>query len=319
MTPSPPTAPTTEPPTGLRALLSRHPLTAFFVLALGASWLAWTPYVLSNNGLGLWDLTFPGGALGSQLLGMLPGAYLGPIGSAVLITALTEGRPGLRAWASRLWRWRASWRWYVGILLGVPAAIIVATQVLGHQMATPSTAWTMILVAYVPGLLLQMVTTGLAEEPGWRDFALPRLQRRVGPLGSAAVLGPIWALWHMPLFLTEWGGWPDAPWYRPLVFTGFCITFGIVMTWVFNHTRESLPLAMLLHTSVNNFSSVAWSQLFPHLDVDDLQLALLLAALVGSAVIITLTRGRLGYRGSAPAGEGTAASVPADVSSAAGS
>jgi membrane protease YdiL (CAAX protease family) len=162
-------------------------------------------------------------------------------------------------------------------------------------MAAPSQAWLFVLVAYVPGLILQMITTGLAEEPGWRDFALPRLQRKVGPLGSAFVLGPIWALWHMPLFLTDWAGWPDVSWYAPIVFAAFCVTFGIVMTWVFNRTGQSLPLAMLLHTSVNNYASVASTELFPGVDADRFQLAVLLAAGIGAAIVIVATRGRLGY------------------------
>lgn len=289
------TLPVTEPDQGLRAFVSRHQLSTFFVLALAASWLAWTPYVLSNSGLGLWDLTFPGGMIGGQLLGMLPGAYLGPIGSAALVTGIVGGRAGLRAWVVGMWRWRASWRWYAGILIGVPATIIIATQAVGGQMAAPSQAWLFVLVAYVPGLLMQMITTGLAEEPGWRDFALPRLQRKVGPLGSAFVLGPIWALWHMPLFLTDWAGWPDVRWYAPLVFAAFCVTFGIVMTWVFNRTGQSLPLAMLLHTSVNNYASVASTELFPSVDADRFQLAVLLAAGIGAAIVIVATRGRLGY------------------------
>ena len=295
-TTQPETRPVTEPDQGLRGFVRRHQLSTFFVLALAASWLAWTPYVLSNSGLGVWDLTFPGGMIGGQLLGMLPGAYLGPIGSAALVTGIVGGRAGLRAWVVGMWRWRASWRWYAGILIGVPVTIIVATQAVGGQMAAPSQAWLFVLVAYVPGLILQMITTGLAEEPGWRDFALPRLQRKVGPLGSAFVLGPIWALWHMPLFLTDWAGWPDVSWHAPLVFTAFCVTFGIVMTWVFNRTGQSLPLAMLLHTSVNNYASVASTELFPGVDADRFQLAVLLAAGIGAAIVIVATRGRLGYR-----------------------
>ena len=294
-TTQPMTRPVTEPDQGLRGFVRRHQLSTFFVLALAASWLAWTPYVLSNSGLGVWDLTFPGGMIGGQLLGMLPGAYLGPIGSAALVTGIVGGRAGLRAWVVGMWRWRASWRWYAGILIGVPATIIIATQAVGGQMAAPSQAWLFVLVAYVPGLILQMITTGLAEEPGWRDFALPRLQRKVGALGSAFVLGPIWALWHMPLFLTDWAGWPDVSWYAPLVFAAFCVTFGIVMTWVFNRTGQSLPLAMLLHTSVNNYASVASTELFPGVDAARFQFAVLLAAGIGAAIVILATRGRLGY------------------------
>lgn len=64
--------------------IRRRPLTWFFTLAFLLSWAAWTPYVLSRNGVGIWDFTFPAVGGTSQLLGVLPGAYLGPITSALL-------------------------------------------------------------------------------------------------------------------------------------------------------------------------------------------------------------------------------------------
>jgi membrane protease YdiL (CAAX protease family) len=167
----------------------------------------------------------------------------------------------------------------------------------GGQITAPSV---LVVAAYVPGLLIQMITTGLAEEPGWRDFALPRMQRRFGPLAGTMILGPLWALWHLPLFLTEWGGWPDADWTRPVTFTVFCIAFNIVMTWVFNSTGESLPLAMLLHVSVNNFASVVWSEVFPTIDVDLAQRAMASGAIVVAVAVLIGTRGRLGYSGPRP-------------------
>lgn len=277
---------------GLRGLTARRPVTVFFVLANLASWIAWIPYVLSNHGLGVWDVTFPGGPLGSQLLGVLPGAYLGPIASAALVTAVADGRAGLREWAGRLWRWRVSWRWYVGILLGVPAVFVLATLFVGGQAQVPSL---MVLAVFVPGLLLQMITTGLAEEPGWRDFALPRLQRSAGPLGAAAIVGPLWGVWHLPLFLTQWGGGPDVAWYRPVEFIAVCVALNVVMQWVFNRTGQSLPMAMLLHVSINNFASVVWSDMFPGLSTDYVQHALLLGSSVAAGVLLVATRGRLGY------------------------
>ncbi|WP_197429939.1 CPBP family intramembrane glutamic endopeptidase, partial [Auraticoccus cholistanensis] len=272
---------------------SSHPLLTFFLLANLLSWTAWTPYVLSRNGLGLWDYRFPELLGSSQLTGVLPGAYLGPIFSAFLVTALADGRPGLRRWVGRLLRWKVSWKWYAVSLLGVPAVLLVTGTVFsGGRVGTPSVV---LLAAYLPGLVLQMVTTGLAEEPGWRDFALPRLQRRFGPLGAAMVLGPLWSLWHMPLFLSDWGGWPDWHWTQPLVFTVFCVSFNVVMSYVFNRTGQSLPLSMLLHVSVNNFSSVLWTDLFPTLGPDVTLVSQATAAVVVASLVLVLTRGRLGY------------------------
>jgi membrane protease YdiL (CAAX protease family) len=225
---------------------------------------------------------------------MLPGAYLGPITSAFVVTAIAGGAAGLREWGARLWKWRVRWRWYAITLLGVPAAIVLTGVVFsGGQVFAPSSA---ALASYVPFLLFQMITTGLAEEPGWRDFSLPRLQTRFGPLRAALILGPLWALWHFPLFLTEWGGWPDADWTRPVAFTVFCIAFNIVMSWIFNSTGQSLPLSMLAHVSVNNFSSVLWSEMFPTVGQQLVMPAFAAVSVVAAVVVLVLTRGRLGYR-----------------------
>jgi uncharacterized protein len=287
--------------TGLRGFIRRRPLISFFVLANLMSWVAWVPYILSATGLGIWDFTFPSLLGSTQFTGVLPGAYLGPILSAFIVTAVADGREGVRRWVGRMTKWRVSWVWYLVTAVGVPATIIVAgLAVSDGDIHLPPVA---VLVAYLPGLLLQMVTTGLAEEPGWRDFALPRLQRKIGPLAGTLVLGPLWALWHLPLFLSEWGGWPDVTWTRVGGFAAFCCVFSVVVTWVFNRTGQSLPLVMLLHVGVNNFMSLAYSDMFPSIaSAEQASLVTLLAGTMAAIVVLVATRGRLGYR---PAQEST--------------
>ncbi|NAZ84022.1 CPBP family intramembrane metalloprotease [Kineococcus sp. R8] len=285
--------PRTSPP-GPRAVLDRWPLTAFFVLAFGLSWLAWAPYVLSRNGTGLLEFSFPSLLGTSQLLGVLPGAYLGPVTAALVVTALTEGRPGLRAWRGRLLRFRVGWRWYLGVGVGVPVSILAATFVLPGAWAAVRPVGALLLLAYLPMLALQLVTTALAEEPGWRDFALPRLQDRLGAVPGTVVLGLLWGAWHLPLFLTEWGG-RDVGWTQPLLFVAACVPLSLVMTWVFNRTGQSVPLVMLLHAGINSTYSLLWPAVFPALDHDrDTLVVQLVATTVATAVLLVATRGRLG-------------------------
>ncbi|RDH99381.1 membrane protease YdiL (CAAX protease family) [Curtobacterium sp. AG1037] len=284
-------------------LAARHPIATFAVLALGLSWLAWIPYILSPHGLGVWDVHFPELLGTAQFTGILPGALLGPLGSAFLVTALADGRPGLLRWVGRLWCWRVPWRWYALALVGVPLLVVLTgLPFSGGQVQAPTA---LALVALVPGLVVQLFTTGLSEEPGWRDFALPRLQERFGPLGAVAVLGPLWALWHMPLYLSDWGGWPDAHWSEPLVFALFTITFNVVMTWVFNRTGESLPVALLLHVGVNNTISTLWADMYPGMTAGTMMHGLAIVSTVAAVVLLVATRGRLGYpgaRGDRPGG-----------------
>nr|WP_246315642.1 CPBP family intramembrane glutamic endopeptidase [Kineococcus aurantiacus] len=193
-----------------------------------------------------------------------------------------------------MWRWRVPGRWYALALLGVPLLVLASGLPLsGGVVQAPAP---LVLAALVPGLVVQVFTTGLAEEPGWRDFALPRLQERFGPTGAVAVLGPLWALWHLPLFLSDWGGYPGSPWTQVLWFTGFCVTFNVVVAWVFNRTGESLPVVTLLHVGVNNTVSTLWTEVYPAMSADRVVPGLFAVSAVAAAALLVATRGRLGYR-----------------------
>ncbi|GLW98843.1 CPBP family intramembrane glutamic endopeptidase [Microtetraspora sp. NBRC 16547] len=282
--------------------VQRFPLISFYVVACAASWLGWLPYVLSAQGQGILDFNFPGGPEGSQLLGVLPGAYIGPLGAALLVTAVTGGREGLRAWRRRLFRLRVGWHWYAIVLIGVPITMVSGAFGIPGLAESIKSPPVMVLAVYLPALLIQVVTTGLAEEPGWRDFALPLMQRRMGPAVGTAVLGVVWAFWHLPLFFTDWslGGkeYDTAHWWITIgVFTIMCVAISYPITWVFNHTKESLPVALLLHASNNTVASIVLPEIFPDADGVTMLAAGALGYGLVSVVLLGVTRGRLGYRG----------------------
>ena len=281
---------------GPREVVGRRPLLSFFLITFGLTWLAWTPYILSDNGTGVLDFRFPELLGDAQLLGILPGAYLGPITSAFVVTMVADGRAGLRRWARRLLRWRVGWLWYGSVLVAVPAVIVLATLMLPGALADVRPPSLTVVLAYPLMLLLQLLTTGLAEEPGWRDFAQPRLQDRHGPLAGTLILAPLWGAWHLPLFLTEWAG-ADADWLMAAELVASTIPLSIILTWVFNRTGESLPVVMLLHANLNTVFSLAWEEMFPSLDgFGDSLHALAIGATAVAVLLLVLTRGRLGYR-----------------------
>lgn len=97
-----------------------------------------------------------------------------------------------------------------------------------------------------PGLLLITLLAGpLAEETGWRGFALPRMQARMGALNANLLLGVLWAFWHGPMYLIGGGSIPF------LIFVPLSVALAILFAWVFNNTRGSLVATTLMHFSFN--------------------------------------------------------------------
>ena len=47
-----------------RGLLARHPLISFFVMVYAFSWIAWSPWVLSEEGVGLLPYELSGATSG---------------------------------------------------------------------------------------------------------------------------------------------------------------------------------------------------------------------------------------------------------------
>ena len=113
------------------------------------------------------------------------------------------------------------------------------------------------MVTHLVGFVLTMVLGGpLFEEIGWRGFALPRLQRMRGPLAASLILGVLWAFWRLPQFLVPaWAASSGGGGISGIVlFVLAAVAFSVVISWVFNNTRASLLLAVLVHTSIDAFS-----------------------------------------------------------------
>jgi membrane protease YdiL (CAAX protease family) len=135
----------------------------------------------------------------------------------------------------------------------------------------------------------------LFEEIGWRGFALVRMQALHGPLLASVILGVLWALWHLPEFLVPfWAASSGGGGILGIIlFIITAITFTIVITWVFNNTRASVLLAILVHTSIDAFT-VPLGEIFPARAVSSAVPFIIGFGAVG-VVLIVVTRGRLDY------------------------
>jgi membrane protease YdiL (CAAX protease family) len=197
--------------------IRRHRLVSFFGLAYLLAWWSWP---LAQ--FGIWPRQ-EFNAVGALL-------------AAVIVIAVAEGRAGFRDLGRRMIRWRVPWYFYAFALL-LPVVLRFATAAVGGPPAPDWTglAWAGLGLAFLVRLV-NPLDGPLAEEPAWRGFAVPRMQVTHGPLWTAAVLGVLVALWHLPLI----GDVGPAG-----ILTTFSITF--VYAWLFNRTGGSVLLTLLFH------------------------------------------------------------------------
>jgi uncharacterized protein len=203
---------------GPASLIRRHPVITFFVLAYALTWVL-VPFGIFNAG--------------------------GPLLAALITTAVTQGRAGLRVLGSRLIRWRVGWGWYA-VAVGLPLAVHLITVGLNLMLGAPApslaqiTPWYAVLLVFAVRLI-NPVDGAMGEEPGWRGFALPHLQATRSPLAATAILAGLVTLWHTPLLLPKYG-------VRPFELVGvFAITF--FFCWLFNRTGGSVLVPLVAHAA----------------------------------------------------------------------
>jgi CAAX protease family protein len=290
------------PGTRQEGVLARRPLLFFFVIAFAGAWIVEAPVVLSRTGTGLLPYTVP---FPLQALTLAAATFTGPTLSAFIMTNAIEGKAGIKRLLRRYVLWRVKLRWYLFVLIVMPASEVLGALVVPGAAASYQPLTASMALAYPAALASTFVLGGpLGEEPGWRGFALPRLQRLCGPLIGSVVLGVLWALWHLPLF---WSGvWTPPTAANIVMFIVMITLLTIVMTWVFNNARGSLLITMLMHASFNTFANRVVAPLFPTPLLNEYGL---LPEFIGFAVVallvVAFTRGRLSYRpGSAAAESG---------------
>jgi membrane protease YdiL (CAAX protease family) len=249
----------------LVSLIRRYPLITFFVLAYALSWWPWILYSF--------DL------LPNPIVGF------GPFLAALVVLALTEGKSGVGRLVRRMVRWRVGLRWYaVALLLPILVTLTAAALnvfLLGAQ-PTSSVAelggWSTFLQTFFLWLLIPGLS-GTWEEPGFRGYALPRLQVGRSALLASLILGVLWAFWHLPFVATGEDIWVDA--------FLFPIIWSPVYAWLFNNASGSVLIVMLFHNMNNTFSSGFVGQMFSGADsVNQAWLRLALWGVVAIVVVV---------------------------------
>ena len=225
----------------------------FFTLTYILTWVFWVPLALSGQDV----------RVGPLMIALVLGGF-GPSIAGIIMTYRTQDREGRRDFWKRSINFkqiRAGW--YAVIVLIFPLVYglaILLDMLLG---GTPPGAEAIAQIVAQPAsliimLLMTLIMGPLAEEFGWRGFALDQLQFRWTALLSSLILGVFWWAWHLPLFFmegmlqNEWGMGTVAFWaYLVILFS-----LSVIITWIFNNTRRSILAAILLHFMFNSTLNV---------------------------------------------------------------
>ncbi|KAB1189106.1 MULTISPECIES: CPBP family intramembrane glutamic endopeptidase [Haloferax] len=221
----------------LRTQIRAHRFVVFLVLTYVLTWVWWIPATLLVRG---------GDPPAFVSLLVLVGGF-GPFLAAIVLATATGD---IRSWSRQLVSVRASPAIWAAAV-AVPVVLFGATLAL-----TVVTGWSFDSAALGPAgvlgaLLLSTLIRGGLEEPGWRGYGLPVLQRRLGAFRASLVIGVVWAAWHIPLFAMPGSSQSGTSFVFYLLAV---LAISVITTWLYNESGGRVLVPIAFHTTWNAIS-----------------------------------------------------------------
>ena len=278
----------------IKSFVRKRPLTAFFVFVYLVTWILWLPMIVFGIPAIVEPLYLPN-------IWTLPGIALGASGVALVITAIVYGASGVKGLLKRFLLWRVGWRWFAFAVVGLPLIKICLGALFMSGWEPFKALAPAALVLYPAAYFSHFYFGPLFEEAAWRGFALPRLEKKFGPLMGTLILAFFWGLWHLPVYMPSnihkagLGGGIIIF----LIFMLVTVGLTIIFTWLFNNTRGSLLLAVLLHASVDGTAtyihSLTENDVLTAVAAGNIELGLMAGGVGLALILLFATRGRLSY------------------------
>ena len=224
-----------------------RPLLTFFALAFAITWGAAAMAIFATE---WFARTFGEMNAGNPVFFV---AVYAPTMLAIGLTALFEGRAGLKTLLARLDPRRFNPIWLLIVVAGFIGITALASW-LGTMAGGARPVWNLSGAA-VWGVVLALFRDAgpLGEELGWRGFALPRMLRRWTPTQASLILGVVWGLWHLPAFYIS--TLSQSQFSLPIFVLG-ATSLSVVTCWLFLKTNGSVLIAILTHLMANHASDI---------------------------------------------------------------
>ncbi|MCO5945685.1 CPBP family intramembrane glutamic endopeptidase [Mucilaginibacter flavidus] len=169
----------------------------------------------------------------------------GIVALSIIICRCKEA--GLKTLLTKILKWRVNYRWYLFALLIPVVCVVPSLCIYLYILHKPLdlSEWYLPLILF----FIFIPFSPLWEEIGWRGFLLPILQDKFRPLTAAVILGLIWGIWHIPMYLTH-----NPEGSRTQLFLVYFIIgtvpITILFVWLYNKT-ESLLITIFFHAAIN--------------------------------------------------------------------
>ena len=98
----------------------------------------------------------------------------------------------------------------------------------------------------LPVVFLLFFITASFEQVGWMGYAFEPMQDQWNAFKASLVLGLIWALWHIPIWIFLIGN-PVLICAQALIL----VAIRFLMVWLFNNTGKSVFAVILCHAMYN--------------------------------------------------------------------
>jgi membrane protease YdiL (CAAX protease family) len=168
---------------------------------------------------------------------------------AITLTALSEGKAGVRSLLGKLSQRRVKFKWVViTVALAFVMRLTISLIALGLGMIPaihlrPGSPAQVVILAFILFLF------AIPEELGWRGYALSKLIPQHSPLTTSLIVGILWGSLHLALHLPGmiYAGLPLLPTLLQL------IGLSVLITWLYMQTDGNILLTSLFHAAQSFF------------------------------------------------------------------
>ena len=167
---------------------------------------------------------------------------------AIILTAIYFGKKGLKSLFKAIVKWRVKFKWYIIIIiLGIALcglSLLIFNWITG-QSIKPDQPYNFVFY-----FILILPLSAFWEEIGWRGFLLPILQEKYTAIKSSLIIGFVWGLWHLPIYLAI-NPYGDKTIIFFLMMFIACFALSMIATYLYNSTKGSLLSCILFHNAIN--------------------------------------------------------------------